>query len=101
MFFLIHIVALGLLLTLIGMVISFWTNPPVVRTLNIKKHDEEAYAFAKDFSEGKIKPLPIIESEPSITKTEWSKWGVGLLLTGTFLQLVGTVWQVVVAVFRK
>jgi hypothetical protein len=101
MVFLIYVVSLGLLLTLIGMVISFWTNPPVVKTLNIKKHDEEVDAFIKDLNEGKIKPRPINESEPSITKTEWSKWGVGLLLTGTFLQLVGTVWQVVVAVCRK
>ena len=82
MFWPVLIVAAGLLVALTGMVITFIICPPVYG------FGWDAGGFDVDEKKGK-------------RKVEWSKGGVWLLASGTFLQLVGTVWQVVVAACRK
>ena len=77
MFWPVLIVAVGLLVALAGMVITFIISPPipvhVVDGGNAAGPDEAAQK----------------------REVSWSKFGIWLLVSGTFLQLVGTVWQVV------
>ena len=70
------VVAVGLVLTLAGMVITFIICPPV-------------YGFGWDAGGF------VVDEKKEKRKVEWSKGGVWLLASGTFLQLAGTVWQVV------
>jgi hypothetical protein len=82
------VVAAGLVLTLAGMIISFWANPPVVKLPTIAAKAEEQNAFIEALNRGEIR-------KPIKTKTEWSWLGVRLLVFGTGLQFIGTVWQIV------
>jgi hypothetical protein len=76
MFWPVLIVAAGLLVALFGMVITFIICPPV---------------YQRDWDAGGYD----VDEKKEKRKVEWSKWGVWLLASGTFLQLTGTVWQVV------
>jgi hypothetical protein len=82
------VVAVGLVLTLIGMFVTFRTNPPNPEPLDMVKHAKKQMKFLMAFNLGKIK-------QPFLTKTEWSRAGFSFLKLGTFLQLFGTAWQVV------
>jgi hypothetical protein len=76
MFWPVFVVAAGLLIALVGMVITFIINPPI-------------YGFG-DNAGGFI-----VDEKKEKRKVQFSKVGVWLLASGTFLQLAGTVWQVI------
>jgi len=81
------VVATGLLLTLFGLAISIWINPPTI-VFDMAAHAEEQGALAERRGRGdKTTPMRI--------RSEWSKPGVRLLVLGTVLQFIGTGWQVI------
>jgi len=82
------VVAVGLVLTLIGMVITFRADPPDPRPAPFDKHWKWQMKFLLALNRGKI-------ISPFLTITEWSRVGFALLKLGTFLQLFGTAWQVI------
>jgi hypothetical protein len=88
MFWPVLIVAAGLLVALAGMVITFIICPPIYQ------FDWDAGVIGTAAEEAKREKM-------DKRKVEWSKGGVWLLASGTFLQLVGTIWQVVMAACRK
>ncbi len=86
MFWPIIIVVAGLVLTLIGMVITFRFDPPDPEPMPFEEHAKRQLKFLLALNRGKI-------LKPFLTATEWSLVGYSLLKIGTFLQLSGTALQ--------
>lgn len=81
-------VVVGLVLTLIGMVITFRADPPHPEPPSIEEHAKWQMKFLLALNRGKI-------LRPFLAKSEWSRAGIYLLWSGTSLQLIGAVWQMV------
>jgi hypothetical protein len=85
------VLAAGLLLTLAGVIIAFVSKPPVLDVV-------DAETLWKWFNDRPQTPEAIMAAGKKAARSEKLKFrfsiiGIWLLVAGTTLQLVGTVWQ--------
>jgi len=82
------VLMVGLVVTLLGMVITFRFDPPDPKPPSLEDHAKWQMRFLLALNRGKI-------LKPFLSGTEWSLVGYTLLKLGTLIQLSGTVWQVI------
>lgn len=81
-------VVFGLGISLIGMIITFRSDPPHPQLPSMEEHWKQQTKFLMALKLGKIR-------KPLITRRGWSLVGVSMLWGGTGLQLIGAVWQMI------
>jgi hypothetical protein len=93
-------IAVGLFLTLAGIIVTFVLDPPRRKTLNRKTF---MHAGVERSLHPPTPPGPSVEEveRKEDWKLKFSFFGVGLLVLGTILQLVGTICQIVLLAGRK